>query len=466
MGNAPEGSSVYDTPGQLVKNTNAADIWTLTMKRLRPEIGEETADLWLKPAQASSLAGGVLTLKVPNKYFSDGIKQRFQRMILPVLRDIVGVEVGLDFLVERDMTRVLPSSDPIPEVVPRPDFAHSDLNPRYTFESFVIGASNRLACATAESISKNPGTQYNPYVIYGASGLGKTHLMHAIGNSMRRQQPRSRMLYTTGEQFVNEFITALQNNQIDAFRTRYRSLDCLLIDDIQFLIAKDRSEQEFFHTFNALKDSGKQIVVSSDRSPKEMSPLENRLITRLGWGFIADIKPPDLETRIAILRKKAESLGYAAPDDVILFIANSVKTNVRSLESCLTQLKALQAMTGAPLTVDDARILLKDSLEVDDDSPVRIETIQRVVALKYAVDVKDIKGHQRTAAITLPRQVAMYFSCVMSDRGLTDIGRAFGGKDHSTVGHARKKIEKEIEASPFFLAMLNNLEADIRAAER
>jgi chromosomal replication initiator protein len=290
--------------------------------------------------------------------------------------------------------------------------------------------------------------------------------MHAIGNSMRRHHPRSRMLYTTSEEFVNEFITALQNSQIDGFRSRYRSLDCLLIDDIQFLIAKERSEQEFFHTFNALKDSGKQIVVSSDRSPKEMTPLEHRLITRLEWGFVADIKPPDLETRIAILRKKAEQDEYTVPDDVILFVATAVKTNVRALEGCLTKLKAFQAMTGARLTVDDARNLLKNSIEEDGSSPVRIETIQRVVAVKYSVDVKDIKGHQRTASISLPRQVAMYLACVMTDLSSTDIGRAFGGKDHSTVLHARKKIEREIAASPFFLEMLNKIQADVRAAEK
>ncbi|MDO8757235.1 MAG: chromosomal replication initiator protein DnaA, partial [Elusimicrobiota bacterium] len=410
-----------------------------TVERLRTEIGDENAELWLKPVEASSLEDGVLMLKVPNKFFSDGIKERYQKRLIALLRDQAGYEIGIDFRVERDLTRVLPPSDPVPEASPQSDFPLSELNPRYTFESFVIGESNRLARATAESISKSPGTQYNPYVIYGGVGLGKTHLMHAIGNSIRRHHPRSRVLYTTSEQFVNEFITAVQNNQIDSFRSRYRSLDCLLIDDIQFLIAKDRSEQEFFHTFNALFDSRKQIVVSSDRSPKEMTPLEQRLISRLEWGFVADIKPPDLETRIAILRKKAALEGFTAPDDVILFIASSVKTNVRALEGCLIRLKAFQAMMGTPLSVDDAREILKDSIVVDDNSPVRVETIQRVVSLKYSVDVKDLKGHQRTVSISMPRQVAMYLSCVMSELSSTDIGRAFGGKDHSTVLHARKK---------------------------
>ncbi len=449
-----------------MKIVDATDLWSRAVGRLRVEIGEENADLWLKPAEATSLEGGVLTLKVPNKFFSDGIKERYQKKILAAFRDVAGSEIGLDFRVERDLTRVISPSDPVPEASPQSDFALSDLNPRYTFEAFVIGESNRLARATAESIAKNPGTQYNPYVIYGGVGLGKTHLMHAIGNAMRRQHPKARVLYTTSERFVNEYIGAVQNNALEAFRARYRSLDCLLIDDIQFLIAKERSEQEFFHTFNALFDSRKQIVVSSDRSPKEMTPLEQRLISRLEWGFVADIKPPDLETRIAILRKKADLEGFSVPDDVILFVASSVKMNVRSLEGSLIRLKAFQSMTGALLTVDDARDILKDAITSDDANPVRVETIQRVVALKYFVDVKDIKGQQRTASIALPRQVAMYLACVMSELSSTDIGRAFGGKDHSTVLHARKKIEKKIEEDPFFLELINRLQAEIKIAER
>jgi chromosomal replication initiator protein len=449
-----------------VKIASAAELWLQAMDRLRLEIGEENADLWLKPVEAVALDGGVLTLKVPNKFFSDGIKERYQKRLIAVFRELAESEIGLDFRIEKDLTRVLPSSDPVPEASPQSDFALTDLNPRYTFENFVIGESNRLARATAESIAKSPGTQYNPYVIYGGVGLGKTHLMHAIGNAIRRQHPKARVLYTTSEQFVNEYIGAVQNNALEAFRAKYRSLDCLLIDDIQFLIAKERSEQEFFHTFNSLFDSRKQIVVSSDRSPKEMTPLEQRLISRLEWGFVADIKPPDLETRIAILRKKAEIEQFTVPDDVILYVASSIKTNVRSLEGSLIRLKAFQSMTGAPLSVDDARDILKDTIVNDDSNPVRAETVQRVVALKYSVEVKDIKGHQRTASIALPRQVAMYLCCVMTEMSSTDIGRAFGGKDHSTVLHARKKIEKKIEEDPFFLELVNKLQADIKAAER
>jgi chromosomal replication initiator protein len=444
----------------------AAELWSAAVARLRPDIGEENAELWLKPVEAASLEDGVLLLRVPNKFFSDGIKERYQKKVLGALKELAGSEIGLDFKVERDLTRVLPSSDPVPQASAQNEFSSSELNPRYTFETFVIGESNRFARATAESIAKEPGKQYNPYVLYGGVGLGKTHLMHAIGNGIRRQNPKARVLYTTSEQFVNEYIGAVQNNQLDAYRGKYRSLDCLLIDDIQFLIGKERSEQELFNTFNALFESRKQIIVSSDRSPKEMTPLEQRLISRLEWGFVADIKPPDLETRIAILRKKAEHEGFTVPDDVILFIASSVKSNVRQLEGCLIRLKAFQAMTGAPLSVDDAKEILKDSLSPDDGSPVRVETIQRVVALKYNVEVKDLKGQSRTASIALPRQVAMYLCCVMTEQSSTDIGRAFGGKDHSTVLHARKKIEKKVEEDPFFLELINKLQSDIKAADR
>jgi chromosomal replication initiator protein len=449
-----------------VKIESASALWLQALERLRPEIGDENADLWLKPVEALTLDGGVLTLKVPNKFFSDGIKERYQKRLIAVFRELAESDIGLDFRIEKDLTRVLPSSDPVPEASPQSDFALTDLNPRYTFENFVIGESNRLARATAESIAKSPGTQYNPYVIYGGVGLGKTHLMHAIGNAVRRLHPKTRALYTTSEQFVNEYIGAVQNNALEAFRAKYRSLDCLLIDDIQFLIAKERSEQEFFHTFNSLFDSRKQIVVSSDRSPKEMTPLEQRLISRLEWGFVADIKPPDLETRIAILRKKAEIEQFTVPDDVILYVASSIKTNVRSLEGSLIRLKAFQSMTGAPLSVDDARDILKDTIVNDDSNPVRAETVQRIVAAKYSVEVKEIKGHQRTASIALPRQVAMYLCCTMTELSSTDIGRAFGGKDHSTVLHARKKIEKKVEEDPFFLELINKLQSDIKAAER
>ncbi|MDD5655728.1 MAG: chromosomal replication initiator protein DnaA [Elusimicrobia bacterium] len=448
-----------------MNNPDFTTVWSQSVEKLRAEIGDD-ADLWLRPVEPVKFQDQVLLLKVPNRFFSDGIKDRYQKRLIAIIKDITALDIGIDYQISTDLKNRLPTTDPISEPGPQSDFPLSELNPRYTFLSFVVGSSNRLAHATAESIAKQPGTQYNPFFIYGGVGLGKTHLLHAIGNSIRKQHPRARVLYTTAEQFVNEYINSIHHNKPDDFRARYRALDCLLIDDIQFLIGKDRSEQEFFHTYNALFDSRKQIVISSDKAPKEMSPLEHRLISRFEWGAVADITPPDLETRIAILRKKAEAEQFYVPDDVILFVASVVKTNIRALEGSLIRLKAFASMTGSALTVDDAKDILKDSLSHESSSPVRIETIQRLVAHKYSLDIRDLKSQQRTASIALPRQLAMYLACIMTELSSTDIGRAFGGRDHTTVLHARKKIQKMLDEDPFFLELVNKLQSDIKAVEK
>lgn len=449
-----------------MNNLDAQHLWRRAIDTLRGEIGEEESELWLKPVEVLRLDNGVLQVKVPNKFFSNWIKEHYQKRLSVLLREFAGSPIDLDYEVSKDLRTLLPPSDPVPEASAQSDFPLSELNPRYTFAQFVVGDSNRFACATAEAIAKKPGTQFNPYFIYGGVGLGKTHLMHAIGNTIRQEHPRARVLYTTSERFVNDFINSLHQSKPDEFRAKYRSLDCLLIDDIQFLIAKDRSEQEFFHTFNSLFDAKKQVVMSSDRSPQEMAPSEQRLISRLQWGVVADIKPPDLETRIAILRKKADTEGFYVPDDVIIFVASAIKQNIRVLEGSLIRLKAFASMTGTPLTVEEAKDILKDSLSPEEAPPVRVETIQRVVAYKYSVDVKDMKGQSRTASITLPRQVAMYLCCSMrTDLSLKEIGRAFGGKDHTTVLHSREKIKKQVESDPFFLEVINKIQADIKAVE-
>jgi len=447
-----------------VNNLDPKTLWSQTVERLRSEIGED-ADLWLRPIEALILSDQVLHLKVPNKFFSDGIKDRYQKRLISIFKDLTGLDIGIDYEICMDLKNRLPASDPIPGPGPQSEFALSEFNPRYTFASFVVGKSNRLAFATAEVIAKTPGTQYNPFFLYGGVGLGKTHLLHAIGNALRHNFPRSRVLYTTAEEFVNDYINSIHHRKTDDFRAKYRNLDCLLIDDIQFLIAKEQSEQEFFHTFNTLFDSRRQIVITSDRVPKEMTPYERRLVSRFEWGQVADITPPDLETRIAILRKKSELEQFYVPDDVILFVASTVKSNIRLLEGSLIRLKAFASMTGSGLTVDDAKDILKDSLPHDVSSPVQIETIQRLVAHKYSLDVKDLKGQQRTASIVLPRQLAMYLASVLTDLSSTDIGRAFGGRDHTTVLHSRKKIQKMLDDDPFFLEMVNKLQSDIKSVE-
>lgn len=340
------------------------------------------------------------------------------------------------------------------------------MNPRYTFESFTIGESNRRAYAAAKSVAKKLGTQYNPLVICGGLGLGKTHVMHAIAIAIRRERPKARVLYTTSMQFADDCMRAVRTKQLNAFRARYRLLDCLLFDDIQFLLGRDRPEQEFLYIFNELLGLRKQIVITSDRSPKEMPPLDSRLISQLKSGLLTEIKLPDLKTRLAFVREKIKHEGFSVHPEVIQFVAASIKMNVRSLEGALIRLKAYQSMTGKPLTVDDARDILKDAIDGDAKNPVRVKTIQRMVAQKYSVDAKDLRGSKLSAAIVLPRQIAMYLSCVMSDLSPTDIGRAFGGRDGSAVLHARSKVEKIMKNDPFFVELVNRLQADIKVADR
>ena len=432
---------------------------------MRLDIGDENVELWLKPVQAVRVDKQQLLLKVPNKFFTEYIKEHYQEKIETTLKNLTGKNIGIDYDVEKDLRNILPPADPVEVAPPQSEFTLSDLNPRYTFSKFVVGPSNRFALATAEAVAKNPGHQFNPFFIYGGVGLGKTHLMHAIGHSMRKVHPQSRVLYTTSEQFVNEYIDSLRYDKPDAFRSKYRNLDCLLIDDIQFLIGKGRSEEEFFYTFNSLFDSRKQIVIASDRAPKEMAPSEQRLISRLEWGVVSDIKAPDLETRIAILRKKAESDKLFVPDDVIVYTASIIKANIRSLEGALTRLTAFSAMTGTPLTMDTAKEILKDAVGVDADVSIRMETIIDVVCEQYSLDLKQIKSRSRTSEVAFPRQLAMYLACKLTELSTTDIGKAFGGRDHTTVIHGREKIKKLLSSDPFFVEKVNKITEQIRSVE-
>ena len=448
-----------------MNNWQPADLWQQTITRLKPDIGDDNVELWLKPVEPLLLDDHTMRVRVPNKFFTEWIKDHYQRQIETCFKSLAGSPIRLEYTVARDVQPLLPPVDSPALGQPQSEFAFSELNPRYTFSTFIIGASNRFAHATAEAIGKNPGKQFNPFFIYGGVGLGKTHLMHAIGHAVRKEHTRARVLYTTSEQFVNEYINQMRDGKPDAFRQKFRNLDCLLIDDIQFLIAKERSEEEFFHTFNSLFDSRKQIVISSDRAPKEMAPSEQRLISRFEWGVVADIKPPDLETRIAILRKKADAEQLFVPDDVILFVASAIKTNIRELEGSLTRLGAYSMLTGSHLTVDTAKEILKDSIISDNSSPVRIETIQKSVANKYSLDVKVLKSRSRTNEVALPRQLAMYLACSLTELSTTDIGTAFGGRDHTTVIHARDKISGMLEKDPFFVEMVNKLTEQIKAVD-
>lgn len=451
-------------------------IWLGILDRLKADGDADTLELWLKPVQLVSSADPSelnerksFALEVPSKIFADWIRGNVFNKIQILLTQAIGSECALTIQIAEDVEMPAKEvSSRSPEITLSlpvdPAFSAAQFNPKYTFESFIEGQANRFAKAAAEGISKEPGTRFNPLFFYGDVGLGKTHLMHAVGQTICKNFPKSRVLYISSEKFINEFINSLRFESPVAFRNKYRYLDCLLIDDIQFLRGKGRSQEEFFFTFNTLFDSRKQIVISSDRPPKELGELEERLISRFEWGVVADIQPPDLETRIAILRKKAESEKMFVPEDVILFIASQVKTNIRELEGALIRMVALSSLTGTSLTVDSARSTLKDIIKREDvQQPVNMDRIQAVVAKHFNLDVKDLKSKRRTDAIAWPRQIAMYLSRTLTEHSTTEVGEHFGGKDHTTVLHACEKVKLKLAESPFISSMINKIIQEIKS---
>lgn len=445
----------------------AGELWKSISLILKPEMNPESYELWLKPVLPLQYQNNKFTVEVPNKFFSEWIKQNVSVRIEAILKQILSEEIFLDVEVAQDQENflkppVILTPAPKPAAV-EPPFPTDHFNPRYTFETFVEGQSNRFAKAAAEGISKEPGIRFNPLFLYGGVGLGKTHLMHAIGHCIQQNNPGARVLYITSEKFINEFIDSLRFERPADFRNKYRNLDCLLIDDIQFLIGKGRSEEEFFYTFNTLFDSRKQIVICSDRPPKEMSTLQDRLTSRFEWGVVADIQPPDLETRIAILRKKAELDGIFVPEDVILFVASQVRSNIRELEGSLIRIVAYSSLTGTPLTVDTARATLKDISNRNQlDRPITIDMIQQVVAKHFNLEPKELKSKRRTDAIAWPRQIAMYLGCTLTELSTTEIGEFFGGKDHTTVLHAREKVKLKLAENPYISALVNKITQEVK----
>ncbi|MGA1647443.1 MAG: chromosomal replication initiator protein DnaA, partial [Candidatus Limnocylindrus sp.] len=406
------------------------------------------------------------TLGVASGFAKDWIEERYRSLIAQTIAKIVGYSVTLQVEVvseeeldahgapagkknasadsaspsrtaasASDAVRVVDTSEPT-----RP----TNLNARYTFATYVVGSASRLAHAASQSVSERPGGAYNPLFLYGGTGLGKTHLLHAIGNAVMERSPKRRVLYITGEAFTNEFILGIQQGAADAFRSRFRKIDVLLIDDIQFIADKERTQEEFFHTFNTLHSAGKQIVITSDRTPKEISLLEERLRSRFEWGLIADISSPDLETRIAILRSKVEESGVIVADDVLEQVARRVQSNVRELEGALTRLVAVGRLSGMPVTMELAARVLSEAVY---PSPKRIlepEQVVAVVAEHYGMTVEQLRGPKRDREIVVPRQIAAYLSREETDASLVRIGGALGGRDHSTIIHACGKIEREM----------------------
>jgi chromosomal replication initiator protein len=424
-------------------------VWTDVCERLQTTLNSSTYTFAFGNARALALDSEVLTIGVDTEFARNWVLQRYLTLLKDALFEVTGVDLEVDVVItatEQPAAEIAAGLTPAPYVAPveitrRPQGL---LQPRFTFDAFVIGPSNHFAHAAALAVAEAPARAYNPFFIYGGVGLGKTHLLHAIGHFIDANYPELVYLYVSVETFTNEFINALRDGNIRTFKDRYRSVDVLLIDDIQSLQGREQTQEEFFHTFNALHDSGKQIVICSDRPPKAIATLEDRLRSRFEMGLITDIQPPDLETRIAILRKRVQYDGFHVQDtEVLSFIASRVSTNVRALEGALTRVMAHASISGRPVSVDLAREVLQD-LYPPDDGIVTIENIQRETCRYFDIGFDELIGHKRTRRLVTPRQVAMYLSRELTDSSLPNIGKAFGNRDHTTVMYAVQKVAQQM----------------------
>lgn len=437
-----------------------ADIWTDALKGLQPRLGSQTYDLWLRPIVLREVDGDQLRLAAPSRFMKDWFENHYLEVVLDELRERTDQRYGVQIDVDPELAPVASASaedepgaeapSPAPEVqiparpepapAPTPAARPVGLSDRYVFDTFIKGAGNELAASAAWAVAQDPGTRFNPLFIYGGVGLGKTHLLHAIGHALYARRNDQRIMYLSAERFMNEFVTAVRFNEFDAFRRRYREdCDVLLIDDIQFIAGRDRTMDEFFHVFNALHESGKQIVVAADRVPADMDGMEERLTSRLNWGLVADIKPPDLETRMAILRQKADNEAIRLQDDVALSIAKLARSNVRELEGALVRVATFASLRGKELSEPFVREVLGKHPQPS-ASVVTVEAVQKLVASHFAVRIADLKGPRRHKGISRPRMIAMYLARQLTGASFPEIGLRFS-KDHSTVINACKRID-------------------------
>jgi chromosomal replication initiator protein len=419
------------------------ELWLTALNALEPKYSKPVFEMWLKRMRLLELNGAEIVLSVHTPFAKDWVENRLKTDIAAVLSDILGEPISLRFVV------VEPSGDePLETAAGRPfgsaERRPGELNWRYTFEAFVIGQSNRFAHAAAQAVAETPGRAYNPLFLYGGVGLGKTHLMHAIGHRVLSANPKAKVVYISSETFTNEFINAIKNNKTDDFRNRYRHVDVLLIDDIQFLEGKEQTQEEFFHTFNSLYHAQRQLVISSDRPPKEIQTLESRLRSRFECGLLTDIQPPDLETRQAILQKKAESEGTSVPNEVTSFIAKVVPSNIRELEGALTRVVAFAKLINVPITAELAADVLKNLVASAPARRITILLIKERVAKAHGLTVKEMDHQRRDQRLAAPRQIAMYLATELTDCSLPQIAREFQKKDHTTVMYARDKVKNQM----------------------
>lgn len=428
------------------------DSWSRVVNVLSIEVDPDNFRAWIEPIAYAGSRGDCMQLQVPNRHFKAWIEEHYMDRILAALRSKTHFSDVVFFTEDKEEQR-----RPIERAaMARAAEEDRGLNTRYTFENFVVGSCNQFAHAASMAVSKSPGHSYNPLFLYGGVGLGKTHLLNAIGNFIQRTSPEMQIIILSSESFMNEVINSIKNNRIPEFRKKFRSADVLLIDDIQYIAGKDRTTEEFFFTFNHLHERRKQIVISSDAPPKDIGGLEERVHSRFEWGLMADIRPPDIETKVAILRRKAALESVDLSDDIALFIASKVKSNIRELEGALTRLAAIASLRHADITLALAKEALRDIVNVE-EKIITIELIQKVIAEEYGLKISELKSKNNARKVSFPRQVAMYLAKQLTDSSLPEIGKSFGGKHHSTVIHSINKIESFRKTDPEFNRKINSV---------
>jgi chromosomal replication initiator protein len=437
------------------------ELWNQALVEVKERIGKQNYDTWIKPIRFASRNKSEIKLEVPNKFFRDWLTEHYLSQIEDVLSSLTKDSIRVVFEVNERLEGRLTVDGSIKKEKDRErQERNTNLIPKYTFDNFIIGASNQFAHAACVAVANQPGDHYNPLFIYGGVGLGKTHLVNAIGHHSVTQRPSLKVVYLSSESFMNELIASLRRDRMDEFKRKFRNVDILILDDVQFIAGKERTQEEFFHTFNSLYDSHKQIVITSDKFPKEIPGIEDRLRNRFEWGLIADIQPPDMETRVAILQKKAEVEGVQLPHDVAIFLASNIDSNVRELEGSLTRLGAFASLTKATITIDLTKELLRNTLR-GAQREITVENIQKTICDYFNVRLGDLKAKRRTQNIALPRQVAMYLCRKYTETSFPAIGDKFGGRDHSTVIHASKTIERKIKEDPHMQKTIEKLEKNL-----
>ncbi|ADL06798.1 chromosomal replication initiator protein DnaA [Thermosediminibacter oceani] len=443
---------------------NLPDLWQQVLKTLGSELNNDVSfNTFLKPTKLVSIEDDIAIVEVPNEFLKGILEKRYANLLKDILGSILNRSVSIFFKIDPLASEEQASTVDTAEkdIKPVAEEGQSTLNSKYTFDTFVVGNSNRFAHAASLAVAQAPAKAYNPFFIYGGVGLGKTHLMHAIGHYILQHNPSCKVVYVSSEKFTNELINSIRDDKNVEFRNKYRNIDVLLIDDIQFIAGKERTQEEFFHTFNALYEANKQIIISSDRPPKEIPTLEERLRSRFEWGLITDIQPPDFETRIAILRKKAMMENLTVPDDVINFIATKIETNIRELEGALIRIVAFSSLTNKPIDLDLAEHVLKDLLPNNKPKTVTVMDILQVVGGHFSIKIDDFKSKKRTKELAYARQIAMYLCRELTDYSLPKIGEEFGGRDHTTVLHACEKISRDIQRDAQLSSLIENLKKKI-----